>query len=82
MGVQGIKFRLNETSLKYISKNTKLTPEELCTLSITESRQEMIKRGAIKAPNMLEIYAKNLYNKLGERLGFIEKPFNIYTDID
>lgn len=46
--VQNVNFKLKSDTLNYISKTTKLTSNELCTLSIKEAKQKIFERGALK----------------------------------
>ena len=80
--VPSIKFRLKPETLRSISKRTRLTPNELCTLSIEEAKLKMFKMGVIKKENPIKKIARQLYQKLGEKLGLIEKQVYIYTDND
>lgn len=80
--VPSIKFSLKPETLSSISKHTKLTSNELCTLSTEEAKQKMLKMGVIKKENPIKKIAKELYQKLGEKLGLIEKQVYIYTDND
>lgn len=80
--VQNVNFKLKSDTLNYISKTTKLTSNELHTLSIEEAKQKMFERGALKKENPIKKFAKQLYKKFGEKLGLIEKQVYIYTDYD
>lgn len=80
--VPSIKFRLKPETLRSISKRTRLTPNELSTLSIEEAKLKMFKMGVIKKENPIKKIARQLYQKLGEKLGLIEKQVYIYTDND
>ena len=82
MNVSGVKFRLKPQTLEYITKSTRLTKDELCTLSHHEQYNLMLERGAIKKPNPVKVFFKNLYKNIGEKCGLLEKQHNIYTDID
>ena len=82
MNVPNIKSRLEPKTLELISKSTKLSKEELCILTIKEARDKMFERGAIKKPNPIKTFLKNLYKKLGEKFGLLDKHYNIYTDVD
>ena len=80
--VQNVNFKLKSDTLNYISKTTKLTSNELCSLSIEEAKQKMFERGALKKENPIKKITKQLYKKFGEKLGLIEKQVYIYTDCD
>lgn len=77
-----MKYKLSNESIKAIEKSTKLTHEEMTTLSLSETEELMIKRGSFKKPSKLKTWFANQYRKLGESLGLLEKEYNIYTDID
>ena len=82
MTILSIKFKLEPQTLEHISKSTRLTKEELYTLTTKEAYNKMVERGAIKKPNPIKVFFKKIYKNLGERFGLLEKQHNIYTHID
>lgn len=74
-----IKYKLQDKTLKKISKTTKLSKEELTNLSLNEQLKLMQQRGSLKKPNPIRKYIADKYIKLGQKLGFIKKDYNIYT---
>ena len=82
MKVPDVKFQLKPKTLEHISKSTRLTKEELRSLSIEEAYNKMLERGAVKKPNPIKVFFKNLYKNIGEKLGLLDKQYNIYTHID
>lgn len=82
MKVGNVKFHLKPETLEHISKTTRLTKEELYTLSREDAYSRMLERGAIKKPNPIKIFLKNIYKNIGEKLGLLDKKYNIYTHID
>lgn len=79
--IKTMTFRLSDKTMKMIEKSTRLTEKEMKTLSDSECRKLMIERGTLKEPSKLKVWASNLYKKFGEKLGLLEKQYNIYTDI-
>lgn len=77
-----LKFKLSERTMKTISKSTKLSEEELKSLSLDEQIKLMEQRGSLKKQNPVKIFFAEKYRKLGEKLGLLNKEHNIYTDID
>lgn len=77
-----MKFRLSEASIHTIEKTTKLSYAELTELSINESKKLMRERGTLKEPSKIKTWLADKYRKFGESIGFLEKKYNIYTDID
>ena len=82
MKIPDVKFQLNPKTLEHISKSTRLTKEELYTLSTKEAYNKMLERGAIKKPNPVKDFFRKLYKNIGENLGLLDKQYNIYTHID
>lgn len=80
--ISSLKYKLREKTLENISKSTKLNKDELVNLSLDEQLILMKNRGAIKKPNPIRVFFAETYKKLGEKLGFLKKEPNIYTDID
>lgn len=77
----GNKYKLSETTIKMVEKSTGLTYKEMTTLTSDEAKNLMKQRGTIKEPNKIKQWFANQYKQLGEKLGFLEKQHNIYTDI-
>ena len=82
MKVQDAKTCLKPKTLEYISRTTKLSKKELYTLTSDEAYDKMLERGAIKKPNPVKVFFKNLYKSIGDKLGLLEKNHNFYTHID
>ena len=82
MSIPNVKLRLEPQTLKHISKSTRLSKEELYSLTIRSAYNKMVERGAIKKPNPIKVFFKKIYKNLGERFGLLEKQHNIYTHID
>lgn len=78
----GKNFKLSEDSIKAIESSTGLTYKEMTNLPLEESVKLMKKRGKLKEPSKIKIWISNLYRKIGEELGLLEKRYNIYTDVD
>ncbi len=77
----GNKYKLSETTIKMVEKSTGLTYKEMTTLTSDEAKNLMKQRGTLKKPNKIKQWFANQYKQLGEKLGFLEKQHNIYTDI-
>lgn len=77
----GNKYKLSETTIKMVEKSTGLTYKEMTTLTSDEAKNLMKQRGTLKEPNKIKQWFANQYKQLGEKLGFLEKQHNIYTDI-
>ena len=75
-------YKLSPQTMELISRNTRLNQKELTNLPIDEVQQLMIERGAKKKPNPIKVYAENLYQKIGEKLGLIKREHNFYTHVD
>ena len=82
MKIQSIKFQLSKETIKHIENSTRCSIEELRTLSLTETKDLMIKRGAVKKPNKIKQWFADKYKTIGENLGLLEKQCNFYTHID
>ena len=80
--VKPIKFQLQKETIKHIEKSTGCSIEELKTLSFNETKELMIKRGAIKKPNVIKNWFADKYKQFGERLGLLKKEYNFYTHVD
>lgn len=78
----GMKFELSEQTIKAIEKQTKLTSGEMRNLPSSECEKLMAERGTLKKPSKLKTWISDKYRQLGEKLGLLEKEYNIYTDID
>lgn len=77
----GNKYKLSEKTIKMVEKSTGLTYKEMTTLTSDEAKNLMKQRGTLKEPNRIKQWLANQYKQLGEKLGFLEKQHNIYTDI-
>ena len=77
-----VKYKLNEQTLQRISKSTKLSKEELTSLSLDKQIELMSQRGSLKKTNPVKDFFAGLYQKLGEKLGLLNKEYNTYTHID
>lgn len=77
----GNKYKLSETTIKMVEKSTGLTYKEMTTLTSDEAKNLMKQRGTLKEPNKIKQWFANQYKQLGEKLGFLEKQHNIYTDL-
>lgn len=82
MRTQPIKYQLSEHTIKNIEKSTKCSINELRTLSFDDTKTLMQKRGAIKKTNKIKQWFTDKYIKISEKLGFLKKQYNIYTDVD
>lgn len=78
----GMNFKVSKQTIEAAERSTKVTYEEMKTLSLSELEELMIKRGSFKKPSKLKTWLANQYRKLGEALGLLEKQYDIYTDID
>ena len=76
------RANLSKETIKNAERITGLTYKELTTLSSDEASKLMKERGTLKEPNKLKTFTSRIYRALGERLGFLEKQHNIYTDVD
>ena len=72
MKIQSIKFQLSKETIKHIENSTRCSIEELRTLSLAETKDLMIKRGAMKKPNRVKQLFANKYQTIGEKLGLLE----------
>lgn len=77
-----VKYKLSEQTLQRISKSTKLSKEELTSLSLDKQIELMSQRGSLKKTNTVKDFFAGLYQKLGEKLGLLNKEYNTYTHID
>lgn len=75
------KFKLSKETLNAISQSTNLHGDELY-LPMDEAAKLMKERGSLKEPSKLKLWLSDIYRKFGEKCGFIEKRYNIYTDVD
>jgi len=80
MSVKPVSFRLSNETVKLISESTKLTPKEAVTTSFTEAEKLMIERGTMKKPSKIMKILSESYQKLGEKLGWIEKRYYSFFD--
>ena len=80
--VESLKFQLSKETIKHLEKSTRCSIVELRTLATDEVVDLMLKRGAMKKPNKLKLWLIDKYTALGEKLGFLKKEYNFYTDID
>lgn len=77
-----MKFHLRDETVQAISKSTKLSVEELQTLSLDEANKLMKERGSLKEQNKLFQWLSDKYKAFGEKTGLLKKQYNFYTDID
>ena len=75
-------FKLSKETIRNIERSTGLTYKELSTLPFDEASKLMKERGTLKEPSKLKTFASKTYRAIGEKLGFLEKQYNIYTDVD
>ena len=75
-------FKLSKETIKAFESSTGLTYEEMTNLTLAESAKLMKERGTLKEPSKIKLWISEKYKEIGERLGFLEKHSNIYTDID
>ena len=75
-------YRLSKETIKAIESSTGLTYEEMTRLPFDESIKLMKERGTLKEPSKIKLWISNKYKEIGERLGLLQKHYNIYTDID
>ena len=78
----GMKFKLNEKTIKAVEHSTGLTYEEMTRLPLDESVKLMKERGKIKEPNKFFEWLSDKYKKFGEKTGLLKKEYHFYTDID
>ena len=78
----GMRFRLSKETIKTLETSTGLTYKEMTGLSIDETTKLMKERGKLKCPSKLKIWISDKYKIFGEKLGLLQKEYNIYTDID
>ena len=78
----GMKYKLSNETLKQISTTTKLSVEELHSLPMDEAVKLMKERGSIKEPNKFKLWISDIYRKFGEKMGFLQKEYPIYSDGD
>ena len=78
------RYKLADETLRLISKTTKLSKEELTNLPLDKQIELMEQRGSIKKPSPVRNFISDLYRKVGEKFGLLEKNrnYNFYTDID
>lgn len=77
----GNKYKLANETIKHLEKSTGLTYKEMTTLSTNEAKDLMKQRGKLKEPSKIKQWCANKYRQIGEKLGFLEKEHNIYTDV-
>ena len=82
MKIQPLKFQLSAQTVKHLEKSTRCSIEELRTCSIFETKELMIKRGAMKEPCKIKEWFSDKYKEFCEKLGLLKKEYNIYTDAD
>ena len=78
----GMRYKLSDETLKQISISTKLSVEELHRLPMAEAEKLMKERGSLKEPNKLKLWISDIYRKFGEKMGFLQKEYPIYSDGD
>ena len=77
-----LNYKLSDRTLNSISRTTKLSVKELIELPFDEAEKLMKKRGSLKEPSKFKQWISNKYRKFGEKIGLLQKEYNIYTDID
>ena len=82
MKAQPIKFCLSKETIRHLEKNTRCSINELSTLTLDETNNLMLKRGAIKKPSKIKQWFADKYKKFGEIVGLLKKDYNFYTHID
>ena len=75
-------FKLSKETIKAFESSTGLTYEEMTRLPLNERAKLMKERGTLKEPNKIKLWISKKYKEIGERLGLLQKHYNIYTDID
>lgn len=78
----GNKHKLTNETIKHIENKTKLTYKEMQTLSLEEMKNLMRKRKTLREPNKIKQWFSNKYKQIGEKLGFLQKEYNIYSHVD
>ena len=73
----GLNYKLSEKTIENISKSTKLTKDELFNMSLNDQVRLMEQRGSLKKANPVKNLVRDLYKKLGETTGLLEKKRNI-----
>ena len=73
MKIRPIKFQLSKETIKQVEKNTRCSIEELRTLPFNETKELMIKRGALKKPNKIKQWFSDKCKATGGNLGLLEK---------
>lgn len=69
----GSRYRLSDETLKRISKETKLSVEELHNLPLDEAEKLMKVRGTFKKPSKLWTWMCEKYKNFGEETGLLKK---------
>ena len=77
----GNKYKLDNKTIKHIEKSSGLSYKEMTSLATDDAKKLIKERGKLKEPNKFKQWFANKYQQIGERLGFLEKKHNIYTDI-
>ncbi len=82
----GNRYKLDEKTISFIERKTRLSRDELQNLPIDDAVGLMKKRAPInkKIKNVfgqIKLSCGRIYKVIGERLGLLEKQHNIYTDI-
>jgi len=77
-----MEYKLSDKILKTISKSTRLSVEELHRLPIDDAVKLMKERGVIKEPNRLKLWLADIYKKVGEKTGLLQKQYEFYSDGD
>ena len=74
--------KLSKETIQCIENSTGLTYEEITRLSLDESSKLMKERGTLKEHSKIKLWISRKFKEIGERLGLLQKHYNIYTDID
>ena len=77
-----MEFKLSGRTLEDISKSTGLSKDDLFNLSLHEASKLMKNRGALIEQNKLKQWFSDFYKKIGEKLGFLQKEYMVYSDCD
>ena len=75
------RYKLSNKTIKHIENKTGLTYKEMTTLSHDETKKLMKERGKLKQPNKIKQWCMSKYKQIGEKLGLLEKNYNIYTNV-
>lgn len=82
----GNQYKLSEKTIKMIERKTRLSYDEMKYLTFDDAAKLMRKRAPIGEKfqhefKKIQLWFGNIYKNIGEKLGLLEKKYNIYTDI-